>query len=751
MPSQSEIQELIKQMTIEEKVALCSGRDFWSTVNLDRLGIPAVIMTDGPHGVRMAMADGIEGLLKSIPATCFPTASAMGATWNEELVAEVADALGEECKALGVDVLLGPGVNLKRSPLGGRNFEYYSEDPYLSGRLGASFVKTLQKHGVGACPKHFVCNESEVERFTMDSEVDERTMRELYLAPFETIVKEADPWFIMAAYNKVNGSLATENYFLLTEVLRKEWGYKGAVVSDWGAVRDNVKSTRSGMDLDMPGGSPIKLKELLNAVQTGLISEKLLDERVGRLLNVLLQTRSAKGIVKEPCDMGAHHDLAQRVASEATVLLKNDRGILPLQKERIHSMAVIGKFATVPKFQGGGSSQMNPTRVVTPLEAVRNMLGDMVASRVEDGYGIEDEQIDQEGISRAVSAARECEVVLLFAGLTELQETEGMDRPHMDLPLNQVRLIEAVLEANPNTILLISSGSPVTMPWIEGASTVLQIWLGGQAYGAAVADLLFGVANPSGKLAETFPAHLRDNPSYINYPGEKSRVRYGEGIFIGYRYYEAKGIKPLFPFGHGLSYTTFEYKNLSLSKREIGREEPLTIELDIENTGPYAGWETVQLYIKDVRAEVARPEKELKGFAKIFLKPGERQRIRFTIEPRALAYYDVNKKDWRIEAGEFEILVCASSADIRLCATFDVILTREEQTALAWELSINSTLKEWLANPKGKVVIEKYFAPLLNSPTLPIVREAPLIWFVRMMPGMFPEDFMERVIREVRD
>ena len=743
--SESKISELIQKMTLEEKVSLCFGKDFWSTLGIESLGIPSIIMTDGPHGVRLAKGGGAEGVFNAIPATCFPTASALSSTWNEELIEEVGTAIAKECRSLGVDLILAPGINIKRSPLGGRNFEYYSEDPYLTARMGVAFVKGLQKNGVGACLKHFVCNESEFERFTMSSDVDERTLREIYLAPFEMIIKEAKPWAVMASYNKVSDVYMCENSYLLRKVLKEEWGFDGIVVSDWGAVRDPILATEGGLDLEMPGGSEEKKKRFLEAVKSGRINEELINERVYRILNIVFRSSSAK-IEEREVDRNAHHELARRVLEEACVLLKNDVNLLPLSKG-ITPLAVIGKLASSPKIQGGGSSQVTPTKVVSPLEALKKFLDGQVFLNYEEGYEIDKEDINEELLDRAVSLAKKSEVVLLFVGVPF--ETEGEDRFNMDLPKNQTRLIEKILKENKNTVVIVNSGSSVTMPWIDNASTVLQAWLGGQAFGEAITNILFGIVNPSGKLAETFPKSLRDNPSYINYPGENGHILYGERVFVGYRYYDTKSIEPLFPFGHGLSYTQFEYSNLTLSSDTIGTKDTIQVELEVENTGGYEGKEVVQLYISAKGSSVARPVKELRRFEKIHLKSGEKKKVSFLLDYRDFAFYHTVKKDWIVEFGEYEVLVGSSSSDIRLKETFRIVYSEEEENVLARELSPQSKLKEWLANPKGKAVLEKYFGKFLEQPMVYMMMDMPLERIVGMVPQI-PPQLLEMIIQEIR-
>ncbi|MFB5676467.1 beta-glucosidase [Paenibacillus terreus] len=665
-----DIKALIAQMTLEEKAGMCSGKDFWRLKGVERLGIPSIMVTDGPHGLRKQREGGDHlGLMDSVPATCFPSAAGLATSWNRELVQEVGVALGEECQAEDVAVLLGPGANIKRSPLCGRNFEYFSEDPYLSTEMAANHIQGVQSQGVGTSLKHFAVNNQEHRRMSVDAVVDERTLREIYLASFEGAVKQSQPWTVMCSYNQVNGTYASENKTLLTDILKDEWGLEGFVVSDWGAVNERAEGLEAGLELEMPSSGGIGDSKIVEAVKSGKLSEEVLDRAVERLLTIIFKAVDHK---KENAtyDAEAHHALARKVAAESMVLLKNENGILPLAPGK--QVAVIGEFAQKPRFQGGGSSHIVPTKLDTPLEELSKLAGEGSVQYAQ-GYRIEQDEADVQLVEEAKKAAAAAEVAVIFAGLPDRYESEGYDRQHLQLPPAHIELIEAVAAVQPNTVVVLSNGAPVEMPWLGSAKAVLEAYLGGQAGGGAIADLLYGKANPSGKLAETFPQQLSDNPSYLFFPGEGDRVEYREGIFVGYRYYDTKNVKPLFPFGYGLSYTTFEYTGLTLSSSSIKDTDTLEVRVSVKNTGSMAGKETVQIYVKDDESSVIRPAKELKGFAKVELQPREEKTVTITLDKRAFAYYNVELKDWHVESGTFTILAGSSSADIALTDKVEVV------------------------------------------------------------------------------
>jgi len=696
-----DIKSIIAKMTLEEKAALCTGASSWTTTPIERLGIPELICSDGPHGVRR-QADVHEMGAKSLPATCFPTASCLASSWNVDLIARMGQALAEECRALNVDVLLGPGANMKRSPLGGRNFEYFSEDPFLAGEMAASMINGIQHQGVGTSLKHFAANNQEFQRFSISAEIDERTLREIYLAAFEKAVRLAQPWSVMCSYNKVNGTFASEHYHMLTEILKNEWGFEGLVVSDWGAVRDRVAALKGGLDWEMPGPHDRHVKAVVEAVRSGELDEAILDESVRRILRIVFKSKETPKTGS--FDVDAHHELAREIAAEGMVLLKNN-GILPLKGQQ--HIAVIGHAAEEAHFQGGGSSHINPTKVAVPFKELQAQAGDAELTYAK-GYPA-DNSFKQPLIDQAVQIARSADVAILYIALPTFKESEGYDRKDLDLTNQQVALIKAVSQVQPNTVVVLNNGSPVAMSaWIDGVAAVLEAYMMGQAGGAAIADVLYGRVNPSGKLAETFPLKLADTPAHLNWPGSAGVVRYGEGLYIGYRYYDAREIPVLFPFGHGLSYTSFAYSKLSVSADKFKDVDGLTVKVDVTNAGQMAGKETVQVYVHDRVSGLERPIKELKGFAKVDLQPGETKTVSIALDFRAFAYYHPEYKQWITENGEFDILVGASATDIRQSTT----VTLQSTLDLPCILDKESTINEWMADPRGKQVLGGLYAQI---------------------------------------
>ena len=680
-----DVKKLVNELTLEEKASLCSGADFWHTKAIDRLNIPAAMVSDGPHGIRKqeSLADHM-GVAESIKAIGFPTASAMACSFDRDLLHKVGDALGEECVAEDLAVLLGPGINMKRSPICGRNFEYYSEDPVVAGELGAAFVNGVQEHGVGTSLKHFAANNQEWRRMSISAEIDERTLREIYLAAFETVVKKAQPWTIMCSYNRINGVYSCENDWLLNKVLRDEWGFEGLVMTDWGAMDERVPSLKAGLDLEMPDCHGETDKLIVKAVQSGELEESVLDTAVERILTMVDKYLTARkdidpasmvhplpSSVERGYDVAAHHALARTTAEQSAVLLKNE-DILPLQKDK--KIAFIGEFAKVPRIQGGGSSHINNTSIESALDAA----GDSVS--YAQGFHIDEETTDETLLQEAITLAKESDVAVIFAGLPDSFESEGFDRTHLNMPANQNELIARISEVQPNVVVVLHSGSPIAMPWLDKVAGVLQMYLAGQASGGAAVNLLFGDATPCGKLAETFPLHLEDNPSYLNFPGNREKVCYQEGVFIGYRYYDKKKMDVLFPFGYGLSYTDFTYSNMKVTVNGknatdvdvIKETDEIIVSADITNTGNCDGAEIVQLYIKNPVVYEIRPEKELRDFAKVFLKAGETKTVTFTLNARAFSYYETRIHDWYAESGDYEILLASSSRDIRLQDTVSI-------------------------------------------------------------------------------
>lgn len=745
---------LVAKMTLEEKAALCSGRDFWSTKPDDKAGIPSVFMTDGPHGLRKATGTDFTN---SVPATCFPTAAGLASSWNPALLTRMGVALGEECQANNVQFLLGPGVNMKRSPLGGRNFEYFSEDPVLAGKMAAALIKGVQSQGIGTSLKHFAANNQEYERLTNNSEVDERTLREIYLPAFEIAVKEAQPWTVMCSYNKLNGTYASQHALLLDTILRQQWGFKGFVVSDWGAVNDRVQGVIAGLNLEMPGNGGVNDRAIIAAVQNGTLPAARLDEVVTQTLALFLQS-SAMHKEGATYDKAAHHALAREVSSECIVLLKNQH-VLPLEKGK--KIALIGGFAKTPRYQGAGSSQVNPTQI----DNVYAVMGNVAYAA---GYTADATTNDQL-IAEAQQTAGSSDVAVVFVGLPDSYESEGFDRTGIDMPAAFNRLVESVAKVQPNTVVVLMNGGAVSMPWADKVKGIVEAWLGGQAGSGAIADVLTGKVNPSGKLSETFAEKLEDTPAYLNFPGKNGNTLYGEGIFIGYRYYDKKKVKPLFPFGYGLSYTTFAYKGISVDKTAVNDNDAVTVHVKVKNTGKIAGQEVVQLYVQDLNSAVVRPEKELKHFAKISLQPGEEKTVDFVLGYRDYAYYNERVHDWQTTTGKYNILVGGSSVDLPLHQTLDVTATH----VLYPPLTRNSLLKEFAVHPKGKAVYEKLMEgmgtmfgggenkqPLtpaqeeskkkMQAMMVAILNEMPVSKLVTMGGGKFTEEMLDAMLKQVQ-
>ncbi len=656
--------EIISKLTLEEKAALCSGKDFWHLVDVARLGIPSIMVTDGPHGLRKQNQEKTAAgdvLGNSAPATCFPTASATASSWDIELIGEMGKALGDECLKENVSVLLGPGVNMKRSPLCGRNFEYFSEDPFLAGKMAASFINGVQSKGVGTSLKHFAANNQECRRMTIDSVVDERALREIYLTAFEIAVKEAKPWTIMNAYNKLNGTYCAENKWLLTDVLRDEWGYNGLVVTDWGAENEIVDGIKAGKNLEMPSSGGIGPKKIVNAVNSGELDVNVLDKNVDTILELIF--KGAENLHSNyDCDMKAHHALARKIAGNSMVLLKNEENILPLD-DKSKKIAFIGEMAKQPRYQGAGSSLINPTEFDSCYqEFLKN--GYKVA--YARGYDKTTDEVDEKLIASAAELASKADIAVVFIGLTEIYESEGFDRKHINLPPSHNALVNAVLEKNENVVVVLSGGAAVSMPWLYDVKAVLNGLLSGQASGGAMFDVLTGKVNPSGKLSETYPLNLDDTPSRYNFPGTLLTVEYRESIFIGYRYYDKTEKEVLFPFGFGLSYTQFEYSNIKLSKKEFTDNETLVVSFKVKNIGERDGAEVCQLYVASPESKIFKAPKELKGFKKVFLKSGEETTVEIELNKRSFAFYNVNVHDWHVESGEYKILVGTSSREILL-------------------------------------------------------------------------------------
>ena len=754
---QDEVKKLVAEMTLEEKAGLCSGKDFWRLKSVERLGVPEVMVCDGPNGLRKQKEEGTN-VNESIEAVCFPGSCAEAASFDRDTMYRAGQAMGNACQAENISMLLGPGVNIKRSPICGRNFEYYSEDPYLAGQIAAAHINGVQSKGVGACIKHFAANNQETRRMSVSAEVDERTLREIYLAAFEEAVKKAKPWGVMCSYNQINGVFSSENKWLLHDVLKDEWGYEGLVVTDWGAVNDRVQGLLAGLDLEMPGSGGTTDVKIVEAVRNGQVPMAVLDDTCERIVNFIMNYTEQRD--KEAVwDKEADHRLAIEAAKECMVLLKNEDQVLPLSEDQ--QIAFIGKFAEHPRYQGGGSSHVNTKRPSSALEQVKTMEQVRYVSGFDtkEAVGEEAERLEKQRFNDAIAAATQAEVAVIFAGLPDAYESEGFDRKHMRLPEIQNRLIQAVAEVQPNTIVVLHNGSPVEMPWIHSVKAVLETYLGGEGVGEAVVDILFGRANPSGKLPETFPLKLSDNPSYLNFPGDAETVEYKEGIYVGYRYYDKKEMEVLFPFGHGLSYTTFRYSNLSVDKKRLEDEDELQVSVTITNTGERYGKEAVQLYVQDVESRVSRPVKELKGFEKVALEPGESKIITFILNKRAWAYYDVEAHDWYTEEGTFKVLVGASSRDIRLEETVSVIPVkvpkhRYSLNTVLGDLYENEAVQEEVAELKRMCdslfdvqddILGEGMKDMMEAQT----REMPLKSLPSFSDGKVTREYVEKIVAKL--
>ncbi len=696
-------------LTLEEKASLTSGADFWTTKAIDRLGIPSVMMTDGPHGLRKQSGSTDHlGLASSVPATCFPPAVGIGSSFDPEIIERVGAAIGVEAAIENVAVVLGPGINIKRSPLCGRNFEYFSEDPIVSGILGAASVRGIQSKGVGTSLKHFAANNQEFDRMRASSDVDPRPLREIYLRGFERVVKDAAPWTVMCSYNKLNGVWTSEDPWLLTSVLRDDWGFDGLVVSDWGAVNDRVVGVAAGLDLEMPASGGRTDAQLVAAVRAGTLPESVLDTAAARAID-LVRKAGERPAVAGPLDVDAHHALAREAAGRSIVLLKNDGALLPLAADQM--VAVIGAFATEPRFQGAGSSLINPTRVDNALDELRVVGGENVSYAA--GFAVEGGAVEASGRTaeelraEAVGVARTADVAVLFLGLPAAEESEGFDRDHIDLPAEQLAVLDAVLEVNPRVVVVLSNGGVVALPFADRVPAIIESWLLGQAGGGAVADVLYGAVNPSGKLTETVPVRLEDNPSFGNFPGEFGHVRYGEGLLVGYRWYDAKGLDVTFPFGHGLSYTTFEYTGATA---EVGADGGIVVRLDVTNSGDRDGREVVQVYVAPTTSIVQRAPRELKAFSSVALAAGETRSVELVVRREDLAYWDIRVDRWIVEGGEYTVEVAASSRDIRSRVSVEI-----SGDAVHQELTMNSSVGDLMTHPIAGPIVQQALGGLMGG------------------------------------
>ncbi len=690
---------LIDKMTLEEKAGMCSGKNWFETKDVERLGIPRIQMFDGPNGLRKNAGrsenDNFGGYT-AVKSTCFPTGSAMAASWDVDLLYEIGQKMGEECQTEQVPLLLGPAINMKRSPLCGRNFEYLSEDPYLGGKLAAALVKGIQSQGVGACLKHFAANNQEYRRLSVNSIIDEQTLREIYLTAFEIAVKEASPLTIMCAYNMINGTHCCENKHILNDILREEWGFEGIVISDWGAMNHRVESLAAGLELEMPYSGPENDSQIISAVKSGELSEDILNRSVYRLLKFIFKVYESKK-KSYIFNNKEHHHFARKAASECMVLLKNSDSLLPLKANT--KIALIGEMAEFTRYQGGGSSHVTATCIDNILTEMKSKTGSFTYAK---GYSLSEDDVNYDLINEATLLAQQNEVAVIIAGLPDKYESEHYDRPSMKMPDGHVKLIEAVAKANPNTVVVLLNGSPVEIGWESSVKGILEAYLGGQATAGAICDILFGDVNPSGKLAESFPIKLEDNPSFLNYSDDTYEVNYHECVYIGYRYYDKKKMQVQYPFGFGLSYTTFSYSDIRVDKKDIIAGEEVCITVKIKNTGKVKGKEIVQLYTGPV-CTAGRPVKELRAFKKVELYPGEEKTISFTLGKRGFAYYNAYISDWHVKSGKYSIYVGSSSRDIHLIETINIITDVDVTRAI----DINTTLGDLLEDSRtAEVTLE---------------------------------------------
>lgn len=740
------IRELISQMTLKEKAGLCSGADFWHTKAVERIGIPSVAVSDGPHGLRKQddEADHL-GLNESIKAVCFPAGCALASSFDRKLAGKMGETIGQECQAEDISTILGPAVNIKRSPLCGRNFEYYSEDPYAASEMSSAFIRGVQSKNVGTSVKHFLANNQEKRRMTNSSDVDERTLREIYMVPFEGAVKNGKPWTVMNSYNRINGTFVGESKEYLTDLLREEWGFDGYVVSDWGAVNDRVEALKAGMDLEMPSSNGVNDALIVKAVQEGALEEAVVDEACERILNIVfryMENRDENAVFDREKD----HETAASVEEECIVLLKNEYGengksILPLEKEQ--KIAFIGKYAEAPRYQGGGSSHINSWKVESALEAVKGLAEVTYAKGFDDAEDKADEALEAE----AVKAAKEADVAVVFAGLPDSFESEGYDRKHLNLPDCQNRLIEKICGVQKNVVVVLHNGSPVVMPWKDRVSAILEAYLGGQAVGKAEVKILFGEVNPSGRLSETFPNRLEDTPCYLTYGKGKDHAEYREGVFVGYRYYTTRGMEVQYPFGYGLSYTTFGYSNMTTDKTELTDAETLSVSVDVKNTGDCPGKEVVQLYVAPVNPEVPRPARELKGFEKVSLEPGEKKTVAFTMDDRAFAIWNADLHCWDVPDGTYMIQICRNAQEVILEKEVQVKNTKRPRQ----KYTANTCMGELMSDPKAQQILGQMMAgdeqakemadsavgDVINQEMLAaMMQDMPLRQLVSFVPGM---------------
>lgn len=711
------IQNLISQMTLEEKAGMCSGADFWHLKGIERLGIPSVMVTDGPHGLRK-QAQGADhlGINESEKAICFPAGCATASSFDRDLIRRQGELLGQECQAMDVSTILGPAMNIKRSPLCGRNFEYYSEDPFVSTEMAAALIEGIQSKNVGTSAKHFVANNQEKRRMTNSSDMDERTLREIYLASFEGAVKKAKPWTVMSSYNRVNGEFVGDSKEYLTEILREEWGFDGYVVSDWGAVNDRVSSLAAGLDLEMPPGDFENDRLIVKAVREGKLDESVVDQACERVLDVIFrytENRDTEAVF----DYEKDHEAAAEIEAECMVLLKNENEILPLTSDQ--KIAFIGKYAKTPRYQGGGSSHINSWKVESALEAAKE-IPELANVTFAEGYQDEKDEVIEELQNEAVKAAAKADVTVLFLGLPDNFESEGYDRKHMNLPDCQNELVQKVLEVQKHVVVVLHNGSAVVMPWKDQVEGILEAYLGGEAVGKAVAEVLAGRKNPSGRLAETFPLRLEDTPCYLTYGKGFDNAVYQEGVFVGYRYYTSRKMETAFPFGYGLSYTTFAYSDLQLDKKEMSDKEHVEVSVKVKNIGKRAGKTVVQLYVAAPEAEVVRPVRELRGFEKVSLEAGEEKTVTFTLDERAFSYWNTQIHDWYAEEGSYQVMI-GENAD-QMCLSGEILVHPTKEIPKVY--SLNTCLGELMRDPKAQAVMAPFMQEMAQNDAATDMAEA---------------------------
>ena len=703
--TREKIRNLVSQMTLEEKAGMCSGADFWHLKGVKRLGIPSVMVSDGPHGLRkQAEAGDHLGINESEKAVCFPAGCATASSFDRDILKKLGETIGQECQAMGVSTILGPALNIKRSPLCGRNFEYYSEDPYVASELAASMIQGVQSKNVGTSAKHFLANNQEKKRMTSSSDADERTLREIYLAAFENAVKKGKPWTVMNSYNRINGKYVGESKEYLTDILRGEWGFDGYVMSDWGAVNDRVEGLKAGMDLEMPSSGGMNDALIVEAVKNGTLDESVVDTACERIIDVIFRYVENRDTMTE-LDLEKDHGTAAEIEENCIVLLKNENNILPLSKEK--KVAFIGKYAQTPRYQGGGSSHINSWKVESALEAVKDIADVTYAKGYDDG----EDKIDEELFAEAVQTAQDADIAVIFAGLPDNFESEGYDRKHLNMPNCQNTLIAKIAEVQKNVIVVLHNGSPVLMPWKDQVKGIVEAYLGGQAVGRAVVNILYGNVNPSGRLPETFPARLEDTPCYLTYGKGGDHAVYQEGVFVGYRYYTSVGRDVLFPFGYGLSYTEFAYSDLKLDREQMTDQDTLTVTVKVKNTGSRKGKEVVQLYVSPDDGETIRPALELRGFEKIELEPGQEREVDFTLDMRAFAYWNEEIHDWYVDSGEYQIRIGKNAQEVILSVPVQVQGTRE----IPKVYSLNSCLGPLMRDPKAQAVMGAFMGNMSEN------------------------------------